>query len=174
MFAPGVAEVMKEFHITDVQLGSFVVSVYLLGYAFGPLILAPLSELYGRLVVYHSCNFLFVIMTVVCALSRNMNMLIAFRFLAGTFGSCPLTIGGGSIADMIIQEKRGAVMAIWALGPLMGPVIGPVAGGYVTQSIGWRWTFWIIAIVVSLAYPDRNSAMLNTDRLVSSRSLLSL
>lgn len=166
MFAPGVAEVMEEFHSTDVQLGSFVVSVYLLGYAFGPLILAPLSELYGRLVVYHSCNFLFVIMTVTCALSRNMNMLIAFRFLAGTFGSCPLTIGGGSIADMIIQEKRGGVMAIWALGPLMGPVIGPVAGGYVTQSIGWRWTFWIIAIVVSLVYPDRNSAMLNTDRLV--------
>ena len=93
-------------------------------------------------------------MTVTCALSRNMNMLIAFRFLAGTFGSCPLTIGGGSIADMIIQEKRGGVMAIWALGPLMGPVIGPVAGGYVTQSIGWRWTFWIIAIVVSLAYPS--------------------
>lgn len=174
MFAPGVGKVMEEFHITDVQLGSFVVSVYLLGYAFGPLILAPLSELYGRLVVYHACNFMFVIMTIICALSRNMNMLIAFRFLEGTFGSCPLTIGGGSIADMIIQEKRGGVMAIWALGPLMGPVIGPVAGGYVTQSIGWRWTFWIIAIVVSLVYPDRNSAMLNTDRLVSSRSLLSL
>lgn len=160
MFAPGVAEVMSEFHITDIQLGSFVVSVYLLGYAFGPLILAPLSELYGRLVVYHTCNLLFVLMTVTCALSRNMNMLIAFRFLAGTFGSCPLTIGGGSIADMVIQEKRGGVMAIWALGPLMGPVIGPVAGGYVTQSIGWRWTFWIIAIVVSLIYPHRNSAML--------------
>lgn len=174
MFAPGVAEVMKEFHITDNLLGSFVVSVYLLGYAFGPLILAPLSELYGRLVVYHSCNFLFVIMTVTCALSRNMNMLIAFRFLAGTFGSCPLTLGGGSIADMIIQEKRGGVMAIWALGPLMGPVIGPVAGGYVTQAIGWRWTFWIIAIVVSLVYLDRNSTMLNSNRLVSSRSLLSL
>ena len=45
MFAPGVAEVMDEFHVTDVQLGSFVVSVYLLGYAFGPLILAPLSVL---------------------------------------------------------------------------------------------------------------------------------
>lgn len=173
MFAPGVAEVMKEFHITDVSLGSFVVSVYLLGYAFGPLILAPLSELYGRLVVYHTCNFLFVIMTVTCALSRSMNMLIAFRFLAGTFGSCPLTIGGGSIADMVIQEKRGGVMAIWALGPLMGPVIGPVAGGYVTQSIGWRWTFWIISIVVSLIFPDRNLAMLNIDRLVSSRPGLS-
>lgn len=143
---------MEEFHSGNLQLGSFVVSVYVLGYAFGPLIIAPLSELYGRLVIYHTCNLLFVVMTIACAVSTNLNMLIGFRFLEGTFGSCPLTIGGGSIADMIVQEKRGAVMAIWALGPLMGPVIGPVAGGYVTQSIGWRWVFWIIAIVVSLTH----------------------
>ncbi|MCJ1470930.1 hypothetical protein MMC07_009578 [Pseudocyphellaria aurata] len=147
MFAPGIPKVMAEFHSGNIQLGSFVVSVYVLGYAFGPLIIAPLSELYGRLVIYHTCNLLFVVLSIACAVSTNLNMLIGFRFLAGTFGSCPLTIGGGSIADMIVQEKRGVVMSIWALGPLMGPVIGPVAGGYVTQSIGWRWVFWIIAIV---------------------------
>ncbi|MCJ1268777.1 hypothetical protein MMC22_008665 [Lobaria immixta] len=147
MFTPGVPKVMEEFHSENLELGSFVVSVYVLGYAFGPLFIAPLSELYGRLVVYHTCNIMFVILTVACAVSSNFNMLIGFRFLEGTFGSCPLAIGGGTIADMIVQEKRGAVMAIWALGPLMGPVIGPVAGGYVTQSIGWRWVFWIIAIV---------------------------
>lgn len=153
MFTPGVPKVMEEFHSDNLELGSFVVSVYVLGYAFGPLIIAPMSELYGRLVIYHTCNVLFVILTVACAVSSNFNMLIGFRFLEGTFGSCPLTIGGGTIADMIVQEKRGAVMAIWALGPLMGPVIGPVAGGYVTQSIGWRWVFWIIAIVVSQIHP---------------------
>lgn len=149
MFTPGVPKVLEEFNSDNQELASFVVSVYVLGYAFGPLIIAPLSELYGRLVIYHTCNILFVILTVACAVSSNFNMLIGFRFLEGTFGSCPLTIGGGTIADMIVQEKRGAVLAIWALGPLMGPVIGPVAGGYVTQAIGWRWVFWIIAIVVS-------------------------
>lgn len=149
MFTPGVSQVLAEFNSDNKELASFVVSVYVLGYAFGPLIIAPLSELYGRLVIYHTCNILFVILTVACAVSSNFNMLIGFRFLEGTFGSCPLTIGGGTIADMIVQEKRGAVLAIWALGPLMGPVIGPVAGGYVTQAIGWRWVFWIIAIVVS-------------------------
>lgn len=41
-------------------------------------------------------------------------------------GSCPLTLGAGSLADMIPQNKRGAVMAVWAMGPLLGPVIGPV------------------------------------------------
>ena len=149
MFAPGVPEVMKEFKSDNVQLASFVVSIYILGYAFGPLVVAPLSELYGRLPMYHICNLMFVIFTIACAVSSNLNMLIGFRFIEGLFGSCPLTIGGGTIADMIIQEKRGGVMAIWALGPLMGPVIGPVAGGYLSQARGWRWVFWVIAMVVS-------------------------
>ncbi|KAL2037035.1 hypothetical protein N7G274_010162 [Stereocaulon virgatum] len=146
MFAPGVPEAMLEFKSSNVTLASFVVSVYVLGYAFGPLVIAPLSEIYGRLPVYHVCNVLFVVFTIACAVSSNLNMLIGFRFLEGTFGSCPLTIGGGTIADMIIQEKRGGVMAIWALGPLMGPVIGPVAGGYLSQAKGWRWVFWVITI----------------------------
>ena len=150
MFAPGIPDVMSEFKSTNTQLASFVVSVYVLGYAFGPLIIAPLSELYGRLPVYHVCNVMFVMFTVACAVASNLNMLIGFRFLEGTFGSAPLTIGGGTIADMIPQEKRGGVMAIWAMGPLMGPVIGPVIGGYLSQAKGWRWVFWLISIVVSL------------------------
>ena len=150
MFAPGIPEVMSEFKSNNVELASFVVSVYVLGYAFGPLIIAPISELYGRLVVYHTCNIMFVIFTIACAVSSNLNMLIGFRFLEGTFGSAPLTIGGGTIADMIIQEKRGGVMAIWAMGPLMGPVIGPVIGGYLSQAKGWRWVFWLITIVVRI------------------------
>ncbi|KAL8710258.1 MAG: hypothetical protein Q9225_007326 [Loekoesia sp. 1 TL-2023] len=147
MFAPGVPEVMTEFKSNNVELASFVVSVYILGYAFGPMVIAPMSELYGRLPMYHVCNSLFVVFSIACAVSSNLNMLIAWRFFAGLFGSCPLTIGGGTIADMIVQEKRGGMTAIFALGPLMGPVIGPVAGGYLSQAKGWRWVFWLITIV---------------------------
>ena len=149
MFAPGVPQVMAEFKSTNIQLASFVVSVYILGYAFGPFLVAPMSELYGRLPIYHACNIGFVIFTIACAVSSNLNMLIGFRFLEGIFGSAPLTLGGGSIADMIIQEKRGGMMAIWAMGPLLGPVVGPVAGGYLSQAKGWRWVFWLITIIVS-------------------------
>ena len=162
MFAPGIPDVMSDFKSNNSELASFVVSVYVLGYAFGPLILAPLSELYGRLPVYHVCNVMFVVFTVACAVASNLNMLIGFRFLEGTFGSCPLTIGGGTIADMIPQQKRGGVMAIWALGPMMGPVIGPVIGGYLSQAKGWRWVFWLIAIIVSP--PGRASPFMMTSQ----------
>ena len=127
MFAPGIPEVMAGFRSTNSQLASFVVSVYVLGYAFGPLIIAPLSELYGRLPTYHVCNASFVIFTIACAVASNLNMLIGFRFLAGTFGSCPLTLGGGTIGDMIVQEKRGGMMAVIAMGPLTGPVVSQLA-----------------------------------------------
>ena len=55
--------------------------------------------------------------------------------------------GGGTIADLVVQEKRGSVIAIYALGPLLGPVIGPVAGGYLVAARGWRWVFWVLTII---------------------------
>jgi multidrug resistance protein len=149
MFAPGVPQVMAEFHSTSNLVATFVVSIFLLGYAFGPLVLAPLSELYGRLPVYHTCNILFLIFTIGCAVANNMGMLVAFRFLAGFAGVATVTCGSGTIADLMPVEKRGRAMAFWSLGPILGPIIGPVIGGALCQHVGWRWVFWLIAIAVS-------------------------
>ncbi|KAL2063344.1 hypothetical protein VTL71DRAFT_5149 [Oculimacula yallundae] len=135
MIAPGTNSVMISFNSTSTTLASFITSSYLLGYAFGPLVLAPLSEIHGRLPVYHACNMLFLIFNIACAVSPNLGALIVFRLLAGFAGSCPVTIGAGSIADMIVMEKRGGAMAGWML-----------AGGYLTEATSWRWLFWIPAI----------------------------
>lgn len=148
MFAPGIPLVMSEFESNNDDLASFVVSVYLMGYAFGPLVIAPLSELYGRLPVYHVNTALFILWNVGCARSTSLNMLIAFRFLTGLAGACPLTIGAGSIADCFRQEERGRVMAMYTLPVLLGPSIGPVVGGYLSDYLGWRWNFYFIIVVV--------------------------
>lgn len=151
MVAPGVPEILKDFNTANETIGALVVSIYILGYALGPLFIAPMSEVYGRLITYHVNNILFIVWTIACALAPNIGALLTFRVLAGIAGSCPITIGGGSIADLFKQEQRGAAMALFALGPLMGPVIGPVAGGYLAQAKGWRWVFWIIAIAGGVA-----------------------
>ena len=113
MFAPGVPAVLVDFHSDNQLLSSFVVSVYILGYAFGPLLIAPLSELYGRRVVYNTTNILFIIFTIACAVSSNLNMLVGFRFLEGCAGSAVITMGGGTVADLFIQTERGAAISIW-------------------------------------------------------------
>jgi MFS family permease len=48
---------------------------------------------------------------------------------------------------MVAQEKRGAAMAVFSVGPLLGPIIGPVAGGFLAEAKGWRWVFWLLVIV---------------------------
>lgn len=88
--------------------------------------IAPLSEIYGRNIIYHVTNVLFIIFTIACGVAGSLDQLIAFRFLAGVFGSTPITIGGGTTSDMFRTEERGAAMAVWSIGPLLGPVVGKV------------------------------------------------
>ncbi|KAI0845339.1 bicyclomycin resistance protein [Daldinia vernicosa] len=147
IFAPGVPQVVAEFHSTSLEIAAFVVSVYVLGFAAGPMLFAPLSEIYGRVILYHIGNLGFIAFQVGCALSPTLNALIIFRFFAGVFGSVAITNGGGTIADMITQEKRGAAMAVFSIGPLLGPIVGPVAGGFLSDAEGWRWSFWLLAII---------------------------
>ncbi|KAH7330553.1 MFS multidrug transporter [Rhexocercosporidium sp. MPI-PUGE-AT-0058] len=131
-------------------LATMVVSVYTLGIAIGPILVAPLSELYGRLWLYHGCNMLFIVFNSACALSTNMAMLIAFRLLAGCAGSAPVVLGAGTVADLMTLEERGTATAVWAAGSIIGPVIGPVAGGFLTQAGGWRWSFWALTITAGV------------------------
>ncbi|KAJ2898666.1 putative cycloheximide resistance protein [Zalerion maritima] len=146
--APGVTSIMIEFRNTSLVLATLVVSIYVLGFAFGPLLFAPLSELVGRLPAYHISNVGFVAFTVACALAPTLNTLVAFRFLEGFFGCVVLTNGSGTMMDMTPQEKRGRYVALVSIGPLLGPILGPVVGGFVADGLGWRWTFWILAILI--------------------------
>ena len=143
---------MADFHTTNSELGALVVSIYLLGFAVGPLVIAPLSELYGRMPLYHICNTAFAALTVGCALAPTLNSEIALRFLEGAAGSAPLAIGGGTITDLIPQERRGKYMGIYALGPTLGPILGPVAGGWMTGAKGWRWLMWLLLMIVRILF----------------------
>ncbi|KAJ9604913.1 hypothetical protein H2200_010302 [Cladophialophora chaetospira] len=150
--SPISADILTTFHFTSETLETFVTSVYLLGYVFGPLVLAPLSELYGRSIIYNVCNFGFLIWTIACALATNLNALIVFRLLAGLAGSAGMTIGAGTIADMVPLEKRGLAMTGWIIGPVLGPTIGPLIAGYLAQAKGWRWIFWFVSILAAAVF----------------------
>ncbi|KAL8832074.1 MAG: hypothetical protein Q9191_000496 [Dirinaria sp. TL-2023a] len=147
ILATGIPQILAEFRSTNEELGSLVVSIYLLGFAFGPLVIAPLSELHGRTPLYHVCNTIFAALTVGCAMAPTLNSEIALRFLQGAAGSAPLAIGGGTITDLIPQERRGKYMGIYALGPTLGPILGPVAGGWLTGAKGWRWLMWLLLMI---------------------------
>lgn len=75
-----------------------------------------------------------------------MNMLIGLRFLTGLVSCAPMTVGGGTVVDILPPQKRGLGIMVWNLPLVAGPIIGPVAGGFLVQAAGWRWLFWLVAI----------------------------
>ncbi|EEA19316.1 hypothetical protein TMatcc_009453 [Talaromyces marneffei ATCC 18224] len=141
--APGVSYMDAEFHNSSSILASLAVSIFVLGFAAGPLIISPLSEIYGRQIVLNICNSLLTLWQIGCALAPNIGSLIAFRFLAGAGGSACLSIGGGIISDLFTTQQRGLAASAYTFGALFGPIIGPMIGGFIAQRAGWRWAYWV-------------------------------
>ncbi|KAI0254463.1 MFS polyamine transporter [Lactifluus subvellereus] len=147
MIAPASEQLAEHFNIHSTILLAMTTSVFVLAYALGPLLLAPLSELYGRSHVIQISNVWYLVWNLACGFARSRNELIAFRFLAGLGGSAPLAIGGGVIGDLFDADHRGQAISIYSLTPLLGPVVGPVAGAWIAEKSTWRWVFWSTSIV---------------------------
>ena len=145
---PAAPLILEDLHSSNVLYTTILVSIWELGEAVGLMVIGPLSEIYGRLPVYHIANTLFVVFSIAGAVSSNLDMLVAFRFLNGTTVAS-LTLNPAIVGDMFMAEERGGKMAIMSLAPLLGPVAGPVIGGYLAQSLGWRWTFWLPALLAA-------------------------
>jgi multidrug resistance protein len=151
MMAPGLPEVAEKYHIKGLATLAMTLTIFLLSYAVGPLVLAPLSEMYGRTWVLHIGNLLSIAFNIGCAYAPTTGALIGFRFLAGLSGSAPIACGGGSVSDLFAEKDRASAMAMYTLGPLIGPVIGPIAGGFIAQTVGIKWVFIVIACTSGFA-----------------------
>ncbi|KAH9825505.1 Fungal trichothecene efflux pump (TRI12), partial [Teratosphaeria destructans] len=128
------------------------VTTYLLGLAIGALLLAPLSEMYGRRPVYMVANALFVVWVIPCAVADDMATILVSRFCAAFCASALISNAPGSLNDITEDHHRALAFSIWSIGPMNGPAIGPVVGGFVFQYLGWRWTNWVIVIAASVAW----------------------
>ncbi|KAF7930227.1 hypothetical protein BELL_0965g00010 [Botrytis elliptica] len=144
-YTGGVKQIIEEFNVST-EVVTLGVSLFVLGFAIGPLMWAPLSELYGRQVLFFGTYAMLTVFNAGAAGAKNIQTLLIMRFLAGAFGSSPLTNAGGVIADMFSASHRGIAMSIFAAAPFLGPVIGPIVGGFLGETEGWRWVEGLMAI----------------------------
>lgn len=123
-------------------------SLFVLGFAAGPPLWGPLSEVYGRKMPLFFGFFIFAIFQIPVAVAQNLQTIMLCRFFGGFFGSAPLAIVGGTLTDFWGPIDRGIAVCIFAGATFIGPVAGPIVGGFVTQSyLGWRWTEYLTAIM---------------------------
>lgn len=144
---PTAPQIMEEFHSDSALQRTLLVTIWELGEGIGPFFIAPLSERFGRLPVFHVGNFLALGCLIATALSVNVSMVIAFRFLTGSCLSV-LTLGPAVVGDLFEMEQTGLTMAVMVGLQMMADFISPVAGSYIAEDLGWRWSIWLAAIVL--------------------------
>ncbi|KID95027.1 MFS transporter, DHA1 family, multidrug resistance protein, partial [Metarhizium majus ARSEF 297] len=126
-----------------------VVTIWELGEAAGPLVIAPLSEMFGRYPVYVACHAVFFSGVVMSALAQNTTMFIAARAVAG-MAVASNVLNPAIIGDMFPSEQRGSAMSIVMLASLVGGNLGPLLGGVVSQTLGWRAVLRIGAVLAGI------------------------
>ncbi|KAF1991736.1 MFS transporter [Aulographum hederae CBS 113979] len=152
IFSAATSYVARDFGVSG-EVAILSTSLYVLGYAFGPLVWGPLSELRGRKMPIIIGMFGFSIFNIAVAVAKDLQTIMLCRFFGGVFGSCPLSIVAAVFADMYNNETRGTAITMFASMVFLGPMLGPFIGGFiVTSYLGWRWTAYIPAFMGFLSF----------------------
>ncbi|KAL4959535.1 MFS transporter/fungal specific transcription factor domain-containing protein [Aspergillus stella-maris] len=147
VFAPGTATASAHFNISS-EVGTLGTTLYVLGFAFGPVLWAPASELIGRRWPLTIGILGGAIFTIGSAAAKDIQTLIICRFFAGVFGASQLSVVPGVLSDLWDSKHRGDVMALYALTVFIGPFCAPFIGGFIVEcGLGWRWTLYIPAFM---------------------------
>jgi DHA2 family multidrug resistance protein len=112
----------------------------------------------------------FVVTSVLCGISTSLGQIVAFRLLQGISGAALVPLSQSVMVATFPHEERGKAMAIWGMGVMVGPILGPTLGGWLTEFMSWRWTFFInlpvgilSALLVLRYIPDTERSERNMD-----------
>lgn len=136
---------MEEFG-TDTTVTTLGLTTYLLGLATGSIILAPLSELFGRQMVYLVCLLCWAVLVIPSGLAQNFATILVSRYFCAFFGAVMIANSPGTVVDLANPKYLAFTLSMWSIAPMNAPSTGGIIGGFVYQSLGWRWSNWIILI----------------------------
>jgi DHA1 family multidrug resistance protein-like MFS transporter len=152
IFSSATRAVGVEFGVSS-EVSLLGVSLYVLGFATGPTLWAPLSELKGRRLPLVVAMFGFSIFNIANAVAKDLQTVLITRFFAGFFGACPLAVVAAVFSDMFDNRTRGIAITVFSMTVFTGPLLAPFIGGFIVEShLGWRWTSYIVSFMGFLAF----------------------
>lgn len=168
IFSAATMAIQQHFNVGSV-VATLGTSLYVLGFATGPILWAPLSELKGRRFPLVIASFGFSIFNLAVATGKDLQTVLICRFFAGFFGACPLTVRippillirhangyqcvAAVFSDMFDNRTRGMAITIFSMTVFTGPLLAPFVGGFIVMShLGWRWTEYIVCIMGFTAF----------------------
>lgn len=148
--AADTAKFQEIYHI-GLPVATLQVSLYVAGFAVGPIVWGPMTSIYGRKIPLFLSTFGNMIFMFASATSKDLQTLLISRFFQGAFGVALFNISPSITGDMFTNLSRGSAMTVVCL-CVIAPMLAPIVGGYIEQSyLGWRWTFYITGIMGGLS-----------------------
>lgn len=147
-YSAGTTRVSEVFGVST-EVAVLGTTLFLLGFGLGPLLWAPLSEVYGRRLAVLTPMFVAICFSFATATAKDFQTVLITRFFGAFFASAPVTNTGGVLGDLFSPAHRGIAMAGYALAVIGGPTLGPIVSAAVVQvpSLGWRWTEYLTGIL---------------------------
>lgn len=151
-FSPTFNALEEVFGVSR-TVATLSLSLFVLGFAFGPLAFAPISELYGRKISFLPAYFVFGCFLIAVATAENIQTVLLCRFFAGLMASAPISNVAGSLADMYDDKSRGLAVVLYSVAVIGGPTVGPLVGAAITNSyLGWRFTEYITSFLIFFVF----------------------
>ena len=137
MSLPALTAIGATLHVTPAQAG-LIMSLFMLGFAFAPLLYGPASDRYGRKpVVLFACT-LFIIAGIGCAFARSLSSLLIWRAVQGAGAGASMTIALAIIRDLFDGQAARTRLSYVAIATMIVPMIAPTAGAALLALGGWR------------------------------------
>ncbi|GAA5985835.1 hypothetical protein JCM5350_006909 [Sporobolomyces pararoseus] len=143
MIAFTYPQVEREFHVSQ-EVITLGLSLFVLALGLFPLIVAPLSQWYGRAPIYFVGFSCFLAFQGGVAASQNIETLLICRFFAGAGGAAFLSVAGGTVADVFRPADVGSPMTCFSASTFLGPTVGPILSGFINQHTNWRITWYTL------------------------------
>ncbi len=94
----------------------------------------------------------FTVASMLCGQADSLGEIVVFRGLQGAFGAALVPLSQVVLLEAFPKEAHGRATGLWGMGVMVGPIIGPTLGGYLTDTLSWRWAFYINVPVGIVAY----------------------
>ncbi|KAF7307830.1 MFS transporter [Mycena kentingensis (nom. inval.)] len=145
-YVASLPALMQHFHVSQ-EVALLGVTLTVFGFAAGPIVFGPASEIWGRAPVYRFAGLFYSGFSIASAFAPSAPSLLVFRFLVGFFGAASINNVPASIGDFTHLEERGLYTILYALMAFGGPSLGPLVSAFIQHDVGFRWNLRVMAIL---------------------------